>query len=112
MLTQIDTYFKDQSLDNSNCFEKKGNYYQDKTFCFDSDEVEKNCFLSSDDKKNFELLKDLKENVWIQAWKSGWDNDNFSYEGINIDNKDLNLCNSYINNNYLELGLNSIMYKI
>ena len=107
MLTQIDTYFKDQSLDNSNCFEKKGNYYQDKTFCFDSDEVEKNCFLSSDDKKNFELLKDLKENVWIQAWKSGWDNDNFSYEGINIDNKDLNLCNSYINNNYLELGLNS-----
>ena len=106
MFKQIDTYFKDQSLDNPNCFEKKGNYYRDKTFCFDSDEVEKNCFLSSDDKKNFELLKDLKENNWIQKWKSGWDTDNFSYEGININNKGLKLCISYIYNNYKEFSLN------
>ena len=107
MFTQIDTYFKDQSLDNPTCFEKKGNYYRDKTFCFDSNEVGKNCFLSSDDKKNFELLSDLKKNDWIQRWKSGWDTDNFSYEDININNKDLNSCISYINNNYRELDLNS-----
>ena len=100
MFTQIDAYFKDQSLDNPTCFEKKGNYYQDETFCFDSDEVGKNCFLSWNDKKKFELLKDFKINDWIQKWKSGWDTDNFSYEGININNKDLNSYISYINNNY------------
>ena len=104
---QIDTYFKDQSIDNTTQFEHVGNYYRDKTFCFDSDEVGNNCFLSTNDKKNFELLKDFKKYDWIQKWKSGWDTDDFSYENINIDNQALNACITYINNNLKELGLNS-----
>ena len=103
---KVDKYFKEQNLDDPNQFEFDGNYYKDKTFCFDSHEVGKNCFLSSEDKKNFDLVKSFKRYDWIQKWKSGWSVDNFSFENFNIDTNELNSCISFINKNHEDFDLN------
>ena len=103
---KVDKYFKEQNLDDPNQFEFDGNYYKDKTFCFDSHEVGKNCFLSSEDKKNFDLVKSFKRYDWIQKWKSGWSADNFSFENFNIDTNELNSCISFINKNHEDFDLN------
>ena len=103
---KVDKYFKEQNLDDPNQFEFDGNYYKDKTFCFDSHEVGKNCFLSSEDKKNFDLVKSFKRYDWIQKWKSGWSADNFSFENFNIDTNELKSCISFINKNHEDFDLN------
>lgn len=53
-------------------FTKVNNHYKDKTFTFDKDNQnpKTNCFLSYNEEKNFELLFDLYESIWIKEWEN------------------------------------------
>ena len=67
--SQIEEIFDNQTKDVN--FEKINNHYKDKTFRFDiNDQDEKtNCFLSKDNEKNFDFLKDAKRDEWLKEWK-------------------------------------------
>ena len=60
--SQIKKIFKDQNKDDN--FTVNNNHYIDKTFCLNTRDIESNCFLSDDDNKNFELLKDFLKIDW------------------------------------------------
>ena len=53
-------------------FTKVNSHYKDKTFTFDKDNQnpKTNCFLSYNEEKNFELLFDLYESIWIKEWEN------------------------------------------
>ena len=57
--SQIKKVFKDQNKEND--FKIDNNHYIDQTFCFNSKDIDSNCFLSNNDDENFELLKDFKD---------------------------------------------------
>ena len=68
--TKITEIFDNQKKEID--FTKVNNHYKDKTFTFDKDNQnpKTNCFLSYNEEKNFELLFDLYESIWIKEWEN------------------------------------------
>ena len=114
--SKISKTFNNQSINNSSQFERIGNSYRDKTFCFDSNNIKLNCFLSNDDKdninnRNFDLLQDLKLSSWVEEWKEGFQNENYDYKNFPINDMDLNESFNYINANWNNLDLDPSVKK-
>ena len=68
--TKITDIFDNQKKEKD--FTKVNSHYKDKTFTFDKDNQnpKTNCFLSYNEEKNFELLFDLYESIWIKEWEN------------------------------------------
>ena len=68
--TKITEIFDNQKKEID--FTKVNSHYKDKTFTFDKDNQnpKTNCFLSYNEEKNFELLFDLYESIWIKEWEN------------------------------------------
>ena len=88
--SQIEEIFDNQTREVN--FEKINNHYMDKTFRFDINDhdTNTNCFLSHDNEKNFEFLKDVEILDWIEDWSKN------SYQNFqNFDIRDIDLESSF-----------------
>ena len=101
-LLYIKNTFLNQNKDSD--FEKQGNHFKDKTFCFDSKITENNCMISSMDEKTFKLLYSLRDDDYLYTWEIS----DYSFEKYGIKKEDLSpkLTYEYLKTNKEELGIN------
>ena len=71
--------------------EAEEKHYKDKTFCFESEKVENNCFISLLKEKNYEFFKDMMFYCYFGEWKKK----DYSYPEFNIKKTDLNPILTY-----------------